>query len=114
MSASEQMSDVAGLTEETVWVALRDVMDPELPISIVDLGLVYAVRVEGSSVDIDLTFTASACPCVDFIQQDIRTRLQQEPAVETIDINIVWDPPWTKNRLSELARAKLREFGVSS
>ncbi len=114
MSASEQMSDVAGLTEEIVWVALRDVMDPELPISIVDLGLVYAVRVEGSSVDIDLTFTASACPCVDFIQQDIRTRLQQEPAVETIDINIVWDPPWTKNRLSELARAKLREFGVSS
>ncbi len=97
----------------TVWAALGDVNDPELPISIVDLGLVYDVRTEERSVEIDLTFTATACPCVEFIQEDIKTRLLREPDVDSVKINIVWDPPWTKDRLSDRARAQLRMFGVS-
>ncbi len=88
-------------------------MDPELPISLVDLGLIYDVRVDGRTVELDITFTAMGCPCVDFIQEDIRTRLHEEPDVDAVVINIVWDPPWTKERLSEKARAQLQTFGVS-
>lgn len=101
-------------TAEDVWRALKDVLDPELPISIVDMGLVYDVRVDGHKVELDITFTAAGCPCVEFIQDDIRTRLLAEPAIDKVTINIVWDPPWTKERLSPDAREQLRTFGVST
>lgn len=101
------------LRPEHVWTALKDVLDPELPISIVDMGLVYDVRVDGSRVELDVTFTATACPCVEFIQQDIRDRLAAEPAIDQVEIQIVWDPPWTKERLSREGRQLLRAFGVS-
>lgn len=110
---SETLNTVGTLTPEMVWAALKEVHDPELPISLVDLGLIYDVRVAGNAVEIDLTFTATACPAVEFIITDIKTRLSQESVIEEIKINIVWDPPWTKDRLSELARAQLRTFGVS-
>jgi metal-sulfur cluster biosynthetic enzyme len=102
------------LRSEDVWVWLRDVMDPELPISIVDMGLVYDVRVAGSAVQIDMTFTATACPCADFIMEDMRTRLLQEPVCDEVGINIVWDPPWTNERLSPEGRELLRAYGVSA
>jgi metal-sulfur cluster biosynthetic enzyme len=102
------------LTPEDIWVWLKDVLDPELPISIVDMGLVYDVRVDGSAAKLDMTFTATACPCADFIMDDIRTRLLQEPACDAVEINIVWDPPWTNERLSEEGRVLLRAYGVSA
>lgn len=101
------------LRPEHVWTALGDVLDPELPISIVDMGLVYDVRVRGSKVEVDVTFTASACPCVDFILQDIRDRLLREPAIDDVEVRIVWDPPWTKERLTPRGRERLQAFGVS-
>lgn len=99
---------------EDVWAALRDVRDPELPISIVDMGLVYDVRCEGRLALLDITFTATACPCADFIVEDIRTRLLREPAIDEVQINIVWDPPWTNDRLTPQGRELLRAFGVSA
>ena len=102
------------LNVESVWTALRDVLDPELPISIVDMGLVYDVRVEGSRAELDMTFTATACPCMDFIMYDIKTRLMQEPSIEEVEINVVWDPPWTNERLTPEGRELLRAFGVSA
>ena len=98
---------------ETLRSALYDVMDPELPISIVDLGLVYDVRVEAGVVEVDLTFTATACPCVDFIETDVRERLLREPGVREVAIRRVWDPPWTKARITERGRAVLRQAGVA-
>ena len=95
-----------------VW--LKDVLDPELPISIIDMGLIYDVRVDGRAVELDITFTATACPCADFIMDDIRTRLLQEPACDEVQINIVWDPPWTNDRLSPEGRELLRAYGVSA
>jgi metal-sulfur cluster biosynthetic enzyme len=97
-----------------IWAALTDVLDPELPISIVDMGLVYDVRVSERVVELDITFTATACPCADFIMQDIRTRLLEEPSVDEVKINIVWDPPWTNERLTEQGRDLLRVYGVSA
>jgi metal-sulfur cluster biosynthetic enzyme len=107
------MSDTE-LTAATVRDWLRDVMDPELPISIVDMGLVYDVRVDGATAELDITFTATACPCADFIVEDIRTRLLQEESCDEVKINIVWDPPWTNQRLSPEGRELLRAFGVSA
>ena len=105
---------ITGLRVDDVWIWLKDVLDPELPISIVDMGLVYDVRVAGKAVELDITFTATACPCADFIMDDIRTRLLQEPACDGVEINIVWDPPWTNERLSTEGRELLRAFGVSA
>jgi metal-sulfur cluster biosynthetic enzyme len=97
-----------------LWEALKQVQDPEFPISLVDLGLIYDVRVTGGVVQVDLTFTATACPCMEFIRSDIRERLLQEQDVEEVVINEVWDPPWTRERMTEEGRAVLRRFGVAA
>ena len=96
-----------------LWDALREVMDPEIPISLVDLGLIYDVRVDGGAVDVDLTFTATACPCMAFIHFDIEDRLRREPGVEEVRVVETWTPAWTKSRISPEGREALRRFGVS-
>jgi metal-sulfur cluster biosynthetic enzyme len=99
---------------ESLWAALRDVQDPEFPISLVDLGLIYDVRQADGTVEVDLTFTATACPCMEFIRADIRERLLQEAGVTEIRINEVWDPPWTTDRMSEAGKAVMRRAGVAA
>jgi metal-sulfur cluster biosynthetic enzyme len=96
-----------------LWDALREVMDPEIPISLVDLGLIYDIRQEGGEVEVDLTFTATACPCMAFIHFDIQDRLQREPGVDDVVVNEVWTPAWTKARITPEGRETLRTFGVS-
>ncbi|MBI4540754.1 MAG: metal-sulfur cluster assembly factor [Gemmatimonadetes bacterium] len=102
-----------GDPEAAVRAALEEVRDPEFPISVVDLGLVYGLRVLGRRVDIWLTFTATACPCTDLIEVDVRERLLREGWVEEVVVHQVWDPPWTKERISAAGRERLRRFGVS-
>lgn len=97
-----------------LWDALREVRDPELPISLVDLGLIYAIRRSGERVEVDLTFTATACPCMAFIRQDVQDRLLREPGVREVEIREVWDPPWTSERMTAEGRAILRSFGVAA
>jgi metal-sulfur cluster biosynthetic enzyme len=97
-----------------LWDALRDVTDPEIPISVVDMGLIVDLKQHDGIVDIKLTFTAMGCPAMDFIMDDIRTRLLQEPGVQEVGIEIVWDPVWTKARLSEEGREIMRTWGVSA
>jgi metal-sulfur cluster biosynthetic enzyme len=97
-----------------LWLALKEVRDPELPISVVDLGLVYAIRRDAGRVEVDLTFTATACPCMAFIRQDIEERLLLEPGVEDVVIHVVWDPPWTRARMTEEGMAILRQYGVAA
>jgi metal-sulfur cluster biosynthetic enzyme len=105
--------------EERVWRALYEVPDPEFPISLVDLGLVYGVAVEESNttsearVEVAITLTATACPCVEFIKWDVRDRLLQESGVSEVDVRITWDPPWTTDRISDRGREALRRAGVS-
>jgi metal-sulfur cluster biosynthetic enzyme len=96
-----------------LWDALREVMDPEIPISLVDLGLIYDIRQDGGHVEVDLTFTATACPCMAFIHFDIQDRLQREPGVSEVTVNEVWTPAWTKARITPEGRETLRTFGVS-
>lgn len=97
------------------WEALKDVMDPEFPISIVDMGLIYDIATEdnGEKVVVTMTYTTVACPCMSWIEEDIKERLLREPEVKEVDIHVVWDPPWTYERLTEEGRKKLEESGVS-
>jgi metal-sulfur cluster biosynthetic enzyme len=96
-----------------LWQALREVMDPEIPISLVDLGLIYDVRRDGGTIEVDLTFTATACPCMAFIHYDIEDRLKREEGVEEVRVNEVWNPAWTKARITPEGRQRLKEMGVS-
>ena len=102
------MPDDADLLE-----ALRDVDDPEMPVNIVDLGIVYGVRREGGLVTVDLTFTAMGCPASDFIVEDVRERLLREPGVDRVAINVVWDPPWSAKRLTQAGRDALEMWGLA-
>jgi len=93
--------------------ALRDVDDPEMPVNIVDLGMVYGVRREGGLVTVDLTFTAMGCPASEFILEDVRERLLREPGVHQVAINVVWDPPWSTKRMTQAGRDALEMWGVA-
>ncbi|MCP4359130.1 MAG: metal-sulfur cluster assembly factor [Chloroflexi bacterium] len=96
-----------------LWAALEEVEDPEWPISVVDMGLIYGLRLADGRVHIDLTFTAMGCPCMEFIIGDIRERLLQETAVNEVTMEIVWDPPWTRKRLTPRGMEKLKKWGIS-
>jgi len=99
--------------EDQLWLALREVADPELPVSLVDLGLIRAIRRTGGLVEVDLTYTATACPCMDMIRSDLEQRLLQESGVEQVRIAEVWDVPWTMDRMTAKGRALLGSFGVA-
>jgi phenylacetate-CoA oxygenase PaaJ subunit len=101
-----------GVTVEEVWQALQTVEDPELPVSIVDLGLVRGVRVDGDDVTVEVTFTAMGCPCIGWIQEDIRTCLARLPGVGRVEVRVVWDPPWTPADVRPSAREALARYGV--
>lgn len=96
------------------WAALGEVLDPEIPVSLVDLGLVYGLGFDDGVVDVQITFTATACPCMEFIREDISDRLDQESWVRKVRIEEVWSPPWTTARITDQGKAKLRALGVSA
>ncbi len=88
--------------------ALKTVYDPEIPVNIYDLGLIYRVEVfEGNRVEIDMTLTAPACPAADFIMEDVQEKVTAVPGVEGVSVNIVFDPPWDKEMMSEEAQLEL-------
>ena len=101
-----------GPLEQKVWQALETVVDPELPISIVDMGLVYGMRIVGPRVDLELTYTAIGCPAMEMIQEDIRQKLLEIPEILEVGIEVVWSPPWTKARLTERGRQQLQAYGI--
>jgi metal-sulfur cluster biosynthetic enzyme len=98
--------------EARLWTALREVEDPEIPISVVGMGLIVGLSYDAGVVDVKLTFTAMGCPAMDFIQDDIRERLLQEPEVSEVRIEVVWDPVWTRAMIREEAREKMRSLGI--
>jgi metal-sulfur cluster biosynthetic enzyme len=95
------------------WTALAEVQDPEMPVNLVDLGVIYGVTEADGVVDVDLTFTAMGCPASEFIVGDVRERLLQEPGVREVRVNVVWDPPWTAARMTEAGRDALEAWGLA-
>jgi metal-sulfur cluster biosynthetic enzyme len=98
---------------ESLLEALREVQDPEMPVNLVDLGIVYAVRELAGRVTVDLTFTAMGCPAAGFILEDVRERLLREPGVREVVVNVVWDPPWTAARMTPAGREALEMWGLA-
>ena len=91
--------------DEAVHEALRGVVDPEAGMNIVELGLVYAIDVAPGAVTIDMTMTTAACPMTDMIMDQSRAAVSAIAPPETaIDIRLVWDPPWTPDKMSGMAR----------
>jgi metal-sulfur cluster biosynthetic enzyme len=92
----------AGSLEERIWSALAEINDPEMPISLVDLGLIYGLTVD----------SGRAC-VTEMIMGDIRERLLAEPGIDDVRLDVVWDPPWTSARLTSDGREALRAWGLS-
>jgi metal-sulfur cluster biosynthetic enzyme len=98
---------------EGLWAALSEVQDPEMPVNLVDLGVIYAIAERDGTVEVDLTFTAMGCPASEFILDDVRERLLREPGVREVRVNVVWDPPWTVARMTEAGRDALESWGLA-
>ncbi|RFB15409.1 metal-sulfur cluster assembly factor [Bacillus sp. HNG] len=96
------------------WDALKEVMDPEFPISVVDMGLIYNITQHGNDLEVEMTYTSTGCACMQWIENDIKERLLKEEEVKDVKIQVVWDPPWTTANLSEEGKKKLKHWGVSS
>jgi probable FeS assembly SUF system protein SufT len=112
-SAAASSAEAAGpLTEEMIYNVLRTCYDPEIPVNIVDLGLVYDLVITplpqgGNRVDIKMTLTAPGCGMGPVIQQDVAEKTNSLPGVTEVDVILVWDPPWSREMLSEAAKLEL-------
>ena len=94
--------------EERIVDVLKTVYDPEIPVNIYDLGLIYKIDVsDDSTVDIDMTFTAPTCPAADFILEDVRQKVDNLDGVKSATVNLVFEPAWDQSMLSEEARLEL-------
>ncbi len=91
-------------TVDQVYSQLREVYDPEIPVNIVDLGLVYDVKVDGATCNVTMTLTSQACPEAKTIPDVVRRRCNSVAGIEQVNVNVVWDPPWTPQRISPAGR----------
>lgn len=102
------MSDNEFLNKEVEVVeALKTIYDPEIPVNIYDLGLIYEIDVQDTTVNIEMTLTAPGCPAIDFIMDEINEKVQAIENVEMVNINLVFEPPWDKEMMSEEAKLEL-------
>lgn len=95
------------VSETQVWEALRSVHDPEIPVNIVDLGLVYEVAIKDAEVDVEMTLTAPGCGMGPVLIEDVKRRLARVPLVEGTQVKLVFDPPWSRDRMSAEAQLEL-------
>jgi len=104
------MSDV---TEEAVRDSLKQCMDPEVPLNIVDMGLIYGIDVTPSNdVNIKMTMTTQGCPLHDTLVQDVTRFTKKVPGVKNVKVDIVWDPPWSMDKMSDEAKQILKDMGT--
>ena len=96
------------LTEERILDVLKTVYDPEIPVNIFDLGMIYKIDVQDDgSVEVDMTFTAPNCPAADFILEDVRTKIESVDGVKSSNVNLVFEPAWDQSMMTEEARVEL-------
>ena len=94
--------------EERIVDVLKTVYDPEIPVDIWNLGMIYKIDVkDDASVDVDMTFTAPSCPAADFILEDVRTKIESVEGVKSVVVNLVFEPIWDQSMMSEEARVEL-------
>ena len=106
------MSEV---TSDAVRNSLKQCMDPEVPINIVDMGLIYGIDVtDGNDVNIKMTMTTQGCPLHDTLVQDVTRYAKKVPGVNNVKVDVVWDPPWTIEKMSDEAKAMLKNTGSTT
>jgi FeS assembly SUF system protein len=93
--------------EEEVLRMLKTVFDPEIPVNVYDLGLIYGVDIDGPKCHITMTLTAPSCPAGDFIVEDIRQKVLSVDGIDDVQVDIVYEPEWTKDMMSEEAKLEL-------
>ena len=100
--------------EARIWEALRHVEDPEIPVSVLGMGLIVSVAYvpEDRRAQLQITYTSMGCPATEFIESDIRDAVLDDPDIDAVDIEVVWDPVWTKDRIRADARETMRRLGV--
>ncbi|MBF6176667.1 metal-sulfur cluster assembly factor [Nocardia blacklockiae] len=112
-AGEQQLSAEEQRQLEDIEEAMRDVVDPELGINVVDLGLVYGLRLEEDVAILDMTLTSAACPLTDVIEDQSRNALVRSGLVEDLKINWVWMPPWGPDKITEDGREQLRALGFT-
>jgi len=95
------------VTNEQFYEVLRNCYDPEIPVNLVDLGLIYDVKVDDDTVNVVMTLTARGCPAHSFISEQVREQVAKIEGVKSANVQVVWDPPWNISRLSDAARKQL-------
>jgi metal-sulfur cluster biosynthetic enzyme len=105
-------ADATGLAAD-VWDALYEIDDPEMPISIVDLGLIYGVNVTDGRARVDMTLTYTGCPARDRLTEEVEETVAAVDGVEESTVRLVWSPEWTLEMVTETGKERLREFGLS-
>jgi len=95
------------VTMEEIVKALKECYDPEIPVNVWDLGLIYDVNVDGDKVHVKMTLTAPGCPMHTFISDEVRSKLRSISGVKEAKVEVVWDPPWSPDRMSKEAKAQL-------
>ena len=110
--AAGEASETGPVSEERIWNALRQVYDPEIPVNIVELGLVYDLRIEplpagGSRVRVQMTLTAPGCGMGQIIAEEAKRLIEEAPGVAEADVEVVFEPPWSQQMMSEAARLQL-------
>lgn len=98
------------ITEQNVREVLKECYDPEIPLNVLDLGLIYAIRLDDSVVEIDMTLTAPGCPMHAMISKGIEAKVRKMDGINDVKVNVIWDPPWTPERISEEGK-KILGFG---
>ncbi len=101
-----------GVDEEAIWNAMRTCYDPEIPVNIVDLGLIYDCCVKplpekGHLVQVKMTLTAPGCGMSDYLKSDLETKIREIPGVTEVQVDVVWDPPWHQAMMTDAARLEL-------
>ena len=103
------------ITEEQINNSLKQCMDPEVPLSIVDMGLIYGIDIlENNDVNIKMTMTTKGCPLHDTMVDDVTRYTKKVPGVNNVQVDIVWDPPWSMDKMSDEAKGKMKGFGNQS
>jgi FeS assembly SUF system protein len=107
VSEEQAASAATTVKEEDVMEVLRECYDPEIPVNVVDLGLIYEVRIQPERVDVKMTLTALGCPMAGEVMGEVRDHLLSLPGVKDAGVELTYDPPWTPERMSEDARWEL-------
>ena len=106
---------MSNVNEDQVRDSLKQCMDPEVPLSIVDMGLIYGIDVtDNNDVNIKMTMTTKGCPLHETMVDDVKRYAKKVSGVNNVDVEIVWDPPWTMDKMSDEAKAKMKTMGAQS